>query len=195
MSVLEYACRTRAISSTNSLTNRKYPVVIVTSSNYEYRDLLYNWECHARRHGLKWVVVAMDQLIHEELGPERSILAEGINITEHASKFRSDDFNKIVCGKFRAVLDILEAGHEVLFSDPDNVLLMDPLRDGGFGGVGGMIVSNQFDLLYSVNGRSNIIQAKAKMLDDGLEVNHKDHHLMANTGEQDVVCKDFKSDY
>jgi len=158
-------------------------LVVVTSSNYEYRDLLYNWECHARRHGLKWVVVSMDQLIHEELGPERSILAEGINITDHAGKFRSKSFNKITCGKFRAVLDILESGHEVLFSDPDNVLLMDPLRDGGFGGVGGMIASNQFDLLYSVNGRTNVIKSKAKsMLDNGLEVNHKEHKLMINTG-------------
>ena len=161
-------------------------VILITSSNWAYRDLLSNWECHASRLGLRWLVVSMDETMHAHLGPERSVLAEGVNITDHASRFRSRNFNAITCGKLRAVLGVLESGHEVLFSDPDNVLLRDPFQDVGFGGAGAMISSGRYDFLYSVNGRSEWLghrgeKAKAT-LDEGVEPDHKRDHVMGNTG-------------
>ena len=35
--------------------------VLLVLSTYSYRDFLYNWICHAERHGLQFLVVALDR--------------------------------------------------------------------------------------------------------------------------------------
>ena len=125
--------------------------VLVTAANWNYMQMLKNWECHAAKYDLDWVVIAMDTKVHEALGPGRSFLIKGEHIETGGHAFRSKEFNTITCNKFSAVVDILASGRDVVFSDPDNVFVGDPFADTGFGSLGGMIRSDRYEFIYSVN--------------------------------------------
>ena len=94
--------------------------------------------------------------------------------------------------KFNAMVDILQTGRDVVFSDPDNVWAADPFKEEGFGGLGAMMRSDRYDLLYSVNflpenGQDNAeARAKSKreaaFLADGQEAFYEKRGTMGNTG-------------
>lgn len=136
--------------------------VLVTASNWHYRRMLFNWQCHAARYGLDYIVISMDPKIHKLLGDDRSTLIKGNYVEAAAGNFRSPDFNTITCNKLLAVHDILMTGRDVVFSDPDNVLVKDPFKDTGFGSLGEMVKSNMYDLIYSLNYVGGVEKAAAE---------------------------------
>jgi len=116
--------------------------------NYGYYDLLQNWEWLANQHGLKWAVVAMDDALYKELGPERAVRSDVSSKSEHA-KFRQRSFNQISCNKMRIVQSIMKTCHvNVVFSDVDNIVLRDPFYGSE---LGNMIASNYFHYIYQPN--------------------------------------------
>jgi hypothetical protein len=122
--------------------------ILVTAANFNYITVLENWECSARKLGLKWLVVAMDQKMFDSR-------TEGVMLATHTEAgkgrmgFRSAGFNKISCGKMDAVYHILdELGYNVVFSDPDAVLARDPFKHQ----LGKLAAGGQCDYIYQLNG-------------------------------------------
>jgi hypothetical protein len=128
-------------------------VVLVTASNWAYRDMLANWECAAASLGLQWIVIALDQRIFDHLGPERAILTSQQQISGVQSVL-TDGFNVLTCNKLWAVRELLLNGADVVFSDPDNVFVKDPFRPGEE--LGGMM-RRGFDYVYSANIHSSLL--------------------------------------
>ena len=123
-------------------------VVLITAANNGYFDMLNNWEYLASTHGLLWVVAALDQEIYDRLGPNRSFPTDALFAIPNVTSWRESAFNKITCNKLRMVLHILEdCDLDVVFSDPDNVLLKNPFAHD----MGELIQSGNFDYIYEIN--------------------------------------------
>jgi len=143
------ALPTAVISALGVYANKNDPafsdVVLVTAANFAYLDILRNWQCAVKRLGLKYVVIAMDKEIYDLLGPETAVMMSGAQVS---------GVRQASCGKIASVHKLLKAGVDVLFSDPDNVLLQDPFRPGAE--VGDFIRGGRIDYVYQANlGDSN----------------------------------------
>ena len=110
--------------------------VLVTGCNHGFLNHLLNFKCFADRLGLKFLVVAMDEKVHQYLTKHTNILSyympTGVDntsavVTSDSVTFRSKQFNLITARKKEAVHDILVLGYDVLFSDTDVAILRDPL--------------------------------------------------------------------
>ena len=133
-----YLDKTRAPELSNAL--------LLTAANYGYLDMLQNWECYARKFGLDWLVVALDDKIYQELGPERSFLTVG---ERHGSyeRFGSPGFQIVGCNKLRSMLYVLlETQLDVVFSDGDSVFKSDPFLPSL--SLGSMMRSGKYDMIY-----------------------------------------------
>eukprot|EP00438_Fugacium_kawagutii_P020615 Skav206476 [mRNA] locus=scaffold1672:270019:270729:- [translate_table: standard] len=109
--------------------------------------MLTNWECFAKRSGLDWMVMAIDQELQTHLG-ERSFLATGQQWGK-AEAFNSPlGFKVITCNKLRTILTILqETNLDIVFTDADNVFKSDPFLPSL--SLGSMIRSQKYDYIYS----------------------------------------------
>lgn len=122
-------------------------VVLLTAANSAYYDFLQNWEYMADQLGLQWVVLAMDHVLFEKLGPDRAIPNDPRYNVEGATSFREKAFNKLSCNKLRSVLHIVEACHvDVVFSDIDNVFFENPFEHDL-----GKLISSNYDYVYQPN--------------------------------------------
>jgi hypothetical protein len=78
---------------------------------------------------MKFVTFAFDRKTFKYLNNVPGVHAVYFNL--HASEgnieFRKGDFSKISVGKFRAVYSAMKLGYNVIFSDPDVVILKDPI--------------------------------------------------------------------
>ena len=138
----------RGLYKNATKASRFQDTVLLVTLNYGYYDLLQNWEWLANQHGLKWAVVAMDDALYKELGPERAVRSDVSSKSEHA-KFRQRSFNQISCNKMRIVQSIMKTCHvNVVFSDVDNIVLRDPFYGSE---LGNMIASNYFHYIYQPN--------------------------------------------
>ena len=120
--------------------------LLLTAANSGYLDMLQNWECYARKLGLDWLVIAMDDKIYQQLGPERSFLTVG---ERHDSfeRFGSPGFKIVGCNKLRSMLYVLmETQLDVVFSDGDSVFKSDPFLPSL--SLGGMMRSGKYDMIY-----------------------------------------------
>lgn len=127
----------------------KFPnTILLVSSNYAYYNMLQNWEYLADKQNLQWTVLAMDQKIYEELGPERAVLTDSAYSTPGASSFFTEGFKTLTCNKLRMVLDIYEkCDVNIVFSDVDNIFFKNPFEHD----LGRMIQSNRYDYIYQPN--------------------------------------------
>jgi len=126
-------------------------VLLITSSNMGYLDMLENWQCHADRLGLDYVVLSMDEQLHEHIGYDRSMLVEGKK-TEGAARFGSPEFVALACQKIRAVLDIIvRTNLDVVFTDCDNVFKYDPFASQY--SLGRMMRSGNYEYIYGRKSR------------------------------------------
>jgi len=130
--------------------------LLITTANYGYIDVLKNWAVMSHGLGLKFLVVAMDDMILNELRSlEQShpylfkhVIPSTFKVNTNSSGFGTHEFNLISCNKFQVVLQTMECCYvDVVFSDTDNVLLHDPFQHN----MGQMIASQQFDYLYQSN--------------------------------------------
>ena len=122
--------------------------VLLTAANFDYFDMLQNWEFLASEQQLQWAVLAMDDRIFQELGEERAVPTQVGYAVDGAQSFRQPGFNKLSCNKMRHVLHIMETCQvDVVFSDCDNIFLQNPFRHE----FGKMILSEQFEYIYQPN--------------------------------------------
>ena len=121
-------------------------VLLLTAANYGYLDMLQNWECFARKFGLDWLVVALDDRIYKELGPERSFPTVGERHDSY-ERFGSPGFKIVGCNKLRSMLYVLvETQLDVVFSDGDSVFKSDPFLPSL--SLGSMMRSGKYDMIY-----------------------------------------------
>lgn len=121
--------------------------LLLTSANYGYLDMLENWECHAKKLGLDWVVIAMDERLFKYAGSGRAIMAEGQQVAEEA-RFGKPNFATLACNKIRTVLKIMKnTKFDIVFTDCDNVFRRDPFR-AEFS-LGSMMREGSYDYIYS----------------------------------------------
>ena len=126
-------------------------VALVTASNQAYSGMLHNWQCWASKHGLQWNVLAFDRHTRAVAGPNALMLPEFDNAHfTQASNFREKNFNKMSCGKLHGVYELLRRGVSVLFSDPDNVFVRDPIPKNGE--LANLIADARVEYVYSLNG-------------------------------------------
>ena len=150
-------------------------VLLLTAGNTGYLEMLSNWECSAKRLGLDWMVIAMNQELQQRLG-ERSFLATGQE-WETAEAFNSKvGFKVISSNKIRTVLDVLRSSKlDIVFSDADNVFKSDPFLPSL--SLGSMMRSGKYDYIY---GRK-IEPGGQKIQDLNPGVYHQEP-IKANTG-------------
>ena len=125
--------------------------VIVTAASLGYAKFLENWLCRAESLRLRYLVVSLDSKMYQRLTntgdtvvgdfPYAAVISGGVvalhdvsvregpkapNVSDTLHHFRKGAFNVLSCGKMKAVGSILEAGLDVIFIDPDVVLLRPP---------------------------------------------------------------------
>ncbi|CAL1155486.1 unnamed protein product [Cladocopium goreaui] len=104
-------------------------IVLLTAANSAYMDFLQNWECHAKRLALDWVVLALDQEAYQVLSTSaRVLLATGS--TSGSLEYLSKGFNLMSLNTLATVFEVMKEGFDVVFTDSDNVFLSDPFAAG-----------------------------------------------------------------
>jgi hypothetical protein len=107
--------------------------VMVTSCNYGFLNHLMNFKCFADALGLKFLVIAMDMQLHSYLTNHTDMvsyfMSNGVagEVTSEPVDFRSKQFNLITAKKKECVHEILMLGYDVLFTDTDVAMLIDPI--------------------------------------------------------------------
>jgi len=118
--------------------------VLITAVDSTFYELYQNWRRFVEnRHGLKHVVVALDEKVYERLDPNVTIPF----LRDTANKTGRELRLLLLCSKLKIKLDIFERcpGINFLFSDVDVVFLRDPFQHH----LGNLIASN-YDFIYSV---------------------------------------------
>lgn len=134
--------------------------VLVTTGNQAYSSLADQWEKHASSHGYKWLFVALDDATLFQREPFLCTAHIDYLMTGHyvfhedASErtYGSANFNKLTAAKLRIVLALLEQGHDVVFSDPDNFILQDIFDEDSELHA---LVQSGYDYIYSVDRAGN----------------------------------------
>lgn len=155
-------------------------VIVVTAANDAFFGMLQNWEALAAKFGYKWLVVALDRDIYHRLGPAQSVpsfvasgdgasvwpIASHADIVVGENRYGTRGFNAISAHKIKSVLGLLRRGLDVVFCDPDNVILLDIFRPDSE--LMQLIGSQQFDYLYSVDrpGRPTLTVPEREQLLD-----------------------------
>eukprot|EP00293_Proteomonas_sulcata_P016875 CAMPEP_0184299264 /NCGR_PEP_ID=MMETSP1049-20130417/9903_1 /TAXON_ID=77928 /ORGANISM="Proteomonas sulcata, Strain CCMP704" /LENGTH=349 /DNA_ID=CAMNT_0026609645 /DNA_START=484 /DNA_END=1533 /DNA_ORIENTATION=+ len=119
------ALQAQQASGVYSDYNRFPGQVVVTAANWGYYEILQNWMCHADRFLWKYLIVALDNTLYQQIQqqfPDKHVCTVRNGNTGNltaASEFREKQFNALSCLKTRAVADILGHGYSVWFLDVD----------------------------------------------------------------------------
>ncbi|CAJ1431469.1 unnamed protein product [Effrenium voratum] len=125
-------------------------IVLLTVANAAYMDFLRNWECHAHRLGLDWVVLALDDEAWEKaVAGRRGALRASGNSSSGALEYLNKGFNLMSMNTLAAVFDVMDKGFDVVFTDSDNVFLSDPFAAGV--SFGERIRTGRYDYIYQLN--------------------------------------------
>ena len=113
--------------------------VLITASNFGYLNHLMNFKCFADRLNLKFLVFAFDDRIYSALEEHADMIVvkftHGKKVGSEATNFRSKDFNIMSNRKFEATLEVLKLGYDLIFADPDVVIVDDPVPTVIFPGI------------------------------------------------------------
>lgn len=137
--------------------------VVVAAANYGYLNHLFNFDCFAKRLGMKYLVMSLDERLHRHLNEHTSLVSYYFDKSQHAgssdigsgdskvgtepASFRSKQFNLISTRKNEAVHDIMGLGYDILFSDADVAILQNPFPYLQWPGV---------DYVHSLNGHCRL---------------------------------------
>lgn len=142
-----YKDDTRPLQATSSPLSLNQTVV-VTACNSGYLPLLLNFDCYAKRLGIKYMVFALDISLHgliQDRYPHiSSVLYSSKKISGAASNFRSRQFNLVTNRKEEAVLCLLTLGYDAVFIDVDIAMIQDPIPK---------LLIPTYDYVHSVNIR------------------------------------------
>jgi len=143
-------------------------VLLLVSANFAYLDFLLNWEYLAKKQGLKYGIVAMDDELLTHLGPQRAVRSN-VSMQSTEAFFRDPAFANISCNKIKVVLDIMrQCDVDIVFSDVDNIFYENPFKHD----LGRMIKTQMYDYIYQANGasfkkRSHTCLTKGHMVREG----------------------------
>eukprot|EP00756_Hemistasia_phaeocysticola_P039118 Hpha_TRINITY_DN16798_c1_g3::TRINITY_DN16798_c1_g3_i5::g.77820::m.77820 len=99
--------------------------VIVTLSNWGYREMYRNWACFADKWGLEWMVASVDKQMHDNIGRRSAqLMAESAG---DELKGHSAAWDRLLCRKLAVTATLLKNGNDVFFVDVDAVLKRDPI--------------------------------------------------------------------
>jgi hypothetical protein len=104
--------------------------VLIAACNAAYLDMLLNWSCQMKEFQLKYFVFSMDQQLHDDLTKRRigSFFNDRVvGVPKESAEWGTSQFNKITCRKIDAMLQVISAGYDALFSDVDIAFLQDPI--------------------------------------------------------------------
>ena len=98
---------------------------------------------------MKFIVFAFDKRTHKYLSKIPGVVSFyfDLHASEDNVQFRVGDFNKISVGKFRTVHAVMKLGYNTIFSDPDVVILQDPMP---------LFSTPGIDYMHSVNARCSL---------------------------------------
>ncbi|GBG86339.1 hypothetical protein CBR_g41334 [Chara braunii] len=108
----------------------KENIIVLTIGNSAWKDFIFNWVISANRVGMySYVVVAMDEPLL------RTLHGRGIPVATSRLGFAGPDVAVWESQQFRdmqkikpaSIIDVLEAGYDVLAADPDQVWFRNPL--------------------------------------------------------------------
>lgn len=106
--------------------------VVITACNHGFVNHLHNFNCYAKRLGFKFIVFAMDEILHRYLTENTTMISYHMNggtvgdVTHESTEFRSRQFNLITAKKKESVHEVLMLGYSVFFTDTDVAMLVDP---------------------------------------------------------------------
>lgn len=109
--------------------------VLLTAVNYAYRDHIMNFKCTLERVGMTdhFVVAAMDEKMYKwgilqglPIFLASSAKDDSKSLTSSGGKYGSGGFQKVTKLKSRAVLEVLNAGYSVVWSDVDIMWFVHP---------------------------------------------------------------------
>jgi hypothetical protein len=124
-------------------------VVFITACNHGYLNHLHNFKCFADKLGLQFLIISMESQVHDHIMNRTSMTSYLMNAGKFgeaagtSAGFRDKHFNLITAKKIEAVHDILVQGYDVIFSDLDVAILVDPLPH---------LLVQGADYVHSVNG-------------------------------------------
>lgn len=135
--------------NSDSKVKDKFPdTVLLVTANYAYYNMLQNWEWLANELGLQWAVLALDERLFNELGPERAVAPDEKFAVSGQQIYRNSQFHTLSCNKMNMALEVANnCGVNVVFTDTDNVFLKNPFEHD----LGKMIRSNVYDYVYQTN--------------------------------------------
>jgi hypothetical protein len=112
--------------------------VVVAAANYGYLNHLYNFDCFAKRLGMKYLVMSLDEKAHHHIISHTKLVSyyfHNSNVSKssdqeqvgtEAASFRSKQFNLISTRKNEAVYEIMSLEYDILFSDTDVAIIENP---------------------------------------------------------------------
>jgi hypothetical protein len=134
-------------NSNSSVKDNFRDVVLLVSSNYAFYNMLQNWEYLAQELNIKWAVLALDDDIYDELGPERAIAPGNFSVSGRQG-FRKGEFGKLACNKMRMVQSIAQnCDVDIVFTDVDNIFFKNPFEHD----FGRLIESQVYEYIYQSN--------------------------------------------
>ena len=110
--------------------HRANQTVIMAVANHGFLDMLGNFHCFTQRLNLKVLIISLDNRTHEldgKLSNFHSYLWKSESIQSAAASYRTRQFNIISVFKLYAVKISMELGFDVIFTDPDVVVVRDPI--------------------------------------------------------------------
>lgn len=117
----------------NKSVKHLHKTVMITSCNYGFLNHLMNFKCYADNLGFKFIVIAMDEFLHNYLTNHTDMVSYFMGggvvgeVTTEAVDFRSKQFNLITAKKKECVHEVLMLGYDVLFTDTDVAMFVDPV--------------------------------------------------------------------
>jgi hypothetical protein len=134
-------------NSNSSVKDNFRDVVLLVSSNYAFYNMLQNWEYLAQELNIKWAVLALDDDLYDELGPERAIAPGNFSVSGRLG-FRKGGFGKLTCNKMRMVQSIAQnCDVDIVFTDVDNIFFKNPFEHD----LGRLIESQVYEYIYQSN--------------------------------------------
>lgn len=107
---------------------------------------LHNFKCFADRLGVKFITFIFDSQGRDYLEhyPEMNAVYLDLELKGGIHTFREGEFNRISMGKMKSTFEVLKLGYNVIFADPDVVLVTDPFF---------IFNRTNIDYMHSVNVR------------------------------------------
>jgi len=104
-------------------------VVVVTTGSYGHRVYFRNWNCVAKRYGLKYLLLAADHIIHALAGKHSILLpnARSKEDLEDVTPVKQRFLNRMACHRLLAVSTLVNDGASVAYVEHNTFFKADPM--------------------------------------------------------------------